>query len=434
MNGREDGERQYISVIQDVVEWFIQPYWRAFILIFVLAFTIRFFRLMQVPLEFLTPNPDWELNAIAISLVETGQFADPYLIPTGPTAHLPPVYPFIFSMIYRVFGLTPSAGLATWIFIIISGSLLYALLPWFSNRLGTGSGAGFIGGLAGACMVEWTGHGEYPTAIVLGLFLVSFLGRWTLDQVSWKGSLLLGLAIGAAFHLQPALLPVILGCIAFELFWRRGKRKWMQIGILGVGAVIACVPWAWRNYTTFNALFFIRSNLGLELRMGNHDWAAPTMAEMDAILPPRHPRSHIGEAQKVRDMGEIAYMRQAMGEALDWIAGNPGEFLKLSVGRFINLWAGPPHRPLEALKVCVLTLLALWGAWRTFPRLFIPQRAVFLIPLLTFPVIYYFVAYMPRYRVPIDWILFILAGAGLLGKPAVPSLSEKTANKIRTGA
>lgn len=50
-------------------------------------------------------------------------------------------------------------------------------------------------------------------------------------------------------------------------------------------------------------------------------------------------------------------------------------------------------------------------AWRSIPKITIPQRAAFLIPLITYPLIYYIVAYMPRYRIPIDWILFILAGA-----------------------
>jgi hypothetical protein len=36
-----------------------------------------------------------------------------------------------------------------------------------------------------------------------------------------------------------------------------------------------------------------------------------------------------------------------------------------------------------------------------------------LIPLATYPLIYYIVAYMPRYRIPIDWILYILAGAAV---------------------
>ena len=34
-----------------------------------------------------------------------------------------------------------------------------------------------------------------------------------------------------------------------------------------------------------------------------------------------------------------------------------------------------------------------------------------LIPLITFPLVYYVVIYMPRYRVPLDWILLLLAGA-----------------------
>jgi hypothetical protein len=63
--------------------------------------------------------------------------------------------------------------------------------------------------------------------------------------------------------------------------------------------------------------------------------------------------------------------------------------------------------------VLALTVLAIIGAWRSFPRTTIPQRAAFLIPLITYPLIYYIVAYMPRYRIPLDWILYILAGAAV---------------------
>jgi hypothetical protein len=64
-----------------------------------------------------------------------------------------------------------------------------------------------------------------------------------------------------------------------------------------------------------------------------------------------------------------------------------------------------------ALLVTALTLLALAGAWRTLPRLAVPQRAALLIPLAAYPLIYYVVAYMGRYRVPLDWILLVFAGA-----------------------
>lgn len=105
-------------------------------------------------------------------------------------------------------------------------------------------------------------------------------------------------------------------------------------------------------------------------------------------------------------------MRRAGEEALAWIRVHPAEFLWLTAQRFANLWAGPIHRPVDQFSgVLTLTGLAIVGgfvAWRSGT---IPQRAAFLIPLATYPLIYYLVAYMPRYRIPIDWILYILAGA-----------------------
>jgi hypothetical protein len=42
-----------------------------------------------------------------------------------------------------------------------------------------------------------------------------------------------------------------------------------------------------------------------------------------------------------------------------------------------------------------------------------PQRASLLTPLVCYPLVYYVVLYMPRYRVPLDWILLLLAGAAV---------------------
>ena len=127
-----------------------------------------------------------------------------------------------------------------------------------------------------------------------------------------------------------------------------------------------------------------------------------------------HPGAVVSEARKLIELGEIEYMRQAGGEALEWISAHPAEFLWLTAQRFANLWAGPLHRPVEdSPGVLTLTVLAIVGAWRSFPRITVPQRAAFLIPLATYPLIYYIVAYMPRYRIPIDWILYILAGAAV---------------------
>ena len=393
-----------------ILDWLAHSPWVSFVLIFGLNFAVRINDLMKIPAKHLVPDTQWELGAIAISLLKTGQFANPYMIETGPTAHLPPVYPAIFALIYYLFGLTSQAGYISLGFIAATNSIMYAIIPWLGAKLGADKGAGLMGGLAGACMLEWSAHGEGLTGVVLGLLLVAFLQRWNNGQNSLFSSLLLGLGIGASFHLQPVLLIVVLGCLAFEIWWRKNQRKFAYTSILILGILLACVPWAWRNYTVFNEFFFIRSNLGLELRMGNHEGAYPAMEVMDAHEEHIHPRTHLVEARKLREIGEIAYMNGALNDALTWIKSNPGEFTRLTGLRVLHIWFGPLHDPKAAAQTSAMTVLAFLGLWHSWRRISIPQRAILLIPLVTYPLIYYLVAYMPRYRTPIDWLIFMLAG------------------------
>jgi hypothetical protein len=403
-----------IKQVQAILNWLTKKPKITFLFIFSLSFAIRLDALMSIPSQYLIPNPNWELSAIAISLMKTGQFADPYMIPTGSTAHLPPVYPFLFSLVYKVFGLTSTAGYVSMSIMVISASVLYATLPWISKKLEIVAQAGVIGGLGGALFIEWGGHGEFPSAIVMGLLLVAFFRRWSNRKYSNTSTFLLGLVIGASFHLQPVLLPVIIGCMLFELWWNKNRNKWKLPALMALGILIACIPWGWRNYTTFNSIFFIRSNFGLELRMGNHDGAQPAMEVMDQNEKEHlHPASHFSEARKLKEIGEIAYMNEALNDALAWIKSNPGEFTRLTGLRILHIWLGPLHDPKVAAQTSVLTLFALLGLVFAWSKLSIPQRAILLIPLVMFPLVYYLVVYMPRYRVPIDWILFMLAGSAI---------------------
>jgi hypothetical protein len=115
----------------------------------------------------------------------------------------------------------------------------------------------------------------------------------------------------------------------------------------------------------------------------------------------------------VIQLGEAAYMRRAGQEALAWIVAHPSRFLQLAAQRIIILWFGPLYRPASAVGVSLLTILALGGAWVKLRSLSPPQQAALFIPLLAYPLIYYIVAYMPSYRAPIDWILYILAGSAI---------------------
>lgn len=111
----------------------------------------------------------------------------------------------------------------------------------------------------------------------------------------------------------------------------------------------------------------------------------------------------------------MEYMREALNESLTWIQDNPLEFFKLTILRFVHFWLGIVSLSPTSVLMVASTVLATLGIRRVLPILTLPQRIILLTPLLTYPLIYYFVPFMPRYRLPIDWILYLLAGIEICG-------------------
>jgi hypothetical protein len=388
------------------------PWWQC-LLVFAIALGIRlFFMFKLVPGDALLPSTDWELDAIAMSLAKEGQFANPYIVPTGPTAHLAPIPPLMLALVYKVFGITLLAGIVGWLLRMVFQSAIWGLLPWIGERTGLGWKAGLTGGLAGALFPQWIAHGEALAAVLMGLFVVAIVRRW--DSVPRPGSsLLLGAAFGISFHVQPVFLVVFLGYMGFELWRRSDRARWGSAGLVLLGALLISVPWGVRNYRAFDAVFFVRSNLGLELRMGNHEGATANIDDPHFNHYPPHPRTHREDAIKIQEWGEVPYMRDSGRQALEWIGSNPGEFARLTAARIRYFWLGPLDDPSMALLFAALAGLAVFGAVQALRSLPANRAAALLIPLLTYPLIYYLVPWQRRYRFPIEWILFLLAGAAL---------------------
>jgi len=394
---------------------------RAFWLIFLVNLGVQGFLLSRLPERHIRPHSRFEVTAVAFSLYEKGEFADPYCLPTGPTAHMPPLQPALLAALFRSLGPTLAAGYAAWFLDIACLGLMFGMLPWLGIRLGLGPWAGLLGGLAGAAFPRWPSFTEPLAAVAIGLMAAAFLRRWTSGRATDGGSLALGLATGLSFLVAPSLLPVALGLVVFELAWLREPRRWFRAALLLLGMAVAVAPWTWRNTTRLGGLFFVRSNFGLELRMGNHDGAGANLELSARGGTERHPRTNEEEARKVRELGELGYMRAAGREAAGWIRSHPAGFLRLTGLRVAQFWFGPLDDLPLALAISALTVLGMAGAVRAWSRLDVPRRAALLIPLATYPLVYYVVGFEARYRQPVDGLALLLAAAAFVALPGGPS-------------
>lgn len=207
----------------------------------------------------------------------------------------------------------------------------------------------------------------------------------------------------------------MLSFLPFSGLWvwhRRAKLGKRSLGGVALAALVftGCItPWLVRNSRTFGRFVFIRSNFGAELRLGNGPGA--TGLWMDYL----HPTKNAFQLQLYRQMGEQAYIGERKREAVDFIGQDYGRFAELCLRRFVYFWAGLPRSPgggspLSVPKnwlVLASSALAFWGLGRALHK-GRPGAGLFAWLIVTYPVVYYFLFFLPRYRHPIEPELGIL--------------------------
>ncbi|MEP7364321.1 MAG: hypothetical protein ABI972_13795 [Acidobacteriota bacterium] len=370
-------------------------------------------RIPRFQVDFERPAGFAETVLVSESLAFRGEFANPYgKAPTGPTAHLSPGFPFVRAALITVLGkpLTGSRGQQ-----ILAGLALVvqlSLLPVVSSLLGFGPIPGLIAFLFGVLPINAYSSWEASYA---GLLAVVSSLLWLL--AIRKPSPLLGAAAGSAFGCllnfsSVALFPTLL---LAALYFVRTRSWWMPATI-----ILWLLPWTVRNAVAFGELIVFRSNLGLELQVSNNDCASYAIRGnlASGCFKTFHPSRNVVEASRMAAIGEIAYYRMKQDQAIAWISTHPGRFLELTRQRLVAFWF--PHersnpldellhgRSIERSVIYLCTILTLPGL------LLAARRTRFGIVLwswlLLFPPIYYVVQYEDRYRAPIHWVSFLLAG------------------------
>jgi hypothetical protein len=392
--------------------------WRAAAVIFLLSFFVR----IAIYLLVVGPHPvsaDTELGRIATEIGLHHQFANPYKVPTGPTAHAAPVYPIIQSVWIAVLGNTLTAGICAVILNIVFSGIAAALLPALAAQCGIPVSVGILSGLFQAALPvsafqELLFFDATLVAMLLVLASLITVRIFTEASFSVRSAFGYGVFWGLVLLASPVTVPVFAGFLlvgAYLSFNRARGRSYAVFAVIAlVSAGLTLVPWTVRNYLAFGHLFFIRDDLGLELKVSNNNEATPLLDD-NISLPyffKMHPSYSQEEAQVVRTVGEIEYNRLALHSASGWIRDHPKQFLLLTVRRATTFWFMLGWPPWKGLIIIPMVFLAAVGCIQMLRRHPIAGWTIASIPIL-FPPIYYVVQTSSRYRLPMYWTVSFFA-------------------------
>jgi len=388
-------------------------------------------------------NFGFEAGRIARSLVSGQGYANPFNGQSGPTAWLPPLYPLLMALAFKLFGIYTNAAA---LFLLTINSLFSALIApaiyEIAARCFDANGIARRASKHTAPVALWSAWlwAAYPAALqyaihwIWEMSLTTCLFTWTLvlalrlrhtgEQKSsapsepWALSpgpwLLFGLLWGL-IALSNASLLLIFPASLLWILWPT-QKPWNLKPALP-GALLACLtfaiilaPWIIRNERTLHAFVPTRSNLGIELYQSTLD--ANDGLPWGTTLPlwPGDP-----EFQRYVQMGEIPYGQLRGQQAKQRILARPGLFLHRTVDRFFFFWDGTPHpidrhpaqEYLRQLSYSFLSVCGLLGLLLMLKRR-VPGGLLFAFIFLLVPLPYYLVTVQPRFRHPIEPLIAIL--------------------------
>ncbi|MGO9127681.1 MAG: hypothetical protein ACLP6G_22670 [Terriglobales bacterium] len=402
-------------MLKRTVTYFNQHRVAAALVIFSLSFGIRFTLLLHYRDKITTVG---EGPRIAYALITKGEFADPYIVPTGPTAHTTPFFPFLLAAVYKVFGFTFAGQFVRCLVIIGGYSILYGLYPALASAFGFPYQAGLVAGFFAALLpvkrsFEVFRAWEEPwAALSLAALLILTLRRYQAPRRDLGSAILLGIGWGLALYVSFSLASILAGLLVVDVVRNRSLRVLVDGCIVLLMAAVVMSPWLLRNHRQLHGWTLMRDNLGLELRFSNrdHSHAAAEVNGADPLSDGFHPSLSVPQALLVREMGELNYNKQQMHFALAWIASHPRGFAVLTIERFLYFWLGPAEHKFELLFTSFYTLMGFAGIRYMRERVGEIQVRLWYTVLFFYPLLYYCVQYIPRYRVQIDWMIWLSAG------------------------
>jgi 4-amino-4-deoxy-L-arabinose transferase-like glycosyltransferase len=433
------------------VRWGARP--RALVTVAVaLALVLRLGLIADTP-GFKPIHDAADFDRMARSIADTGHYPDTYFAKPGTaTALNPPGYPHLLALTYTIAGRSLTAGRVLGALLGMVTVLLMALIAW---RL-WGPTAGVLAGFLGAFYppLVMTNASLISEALFLPLMLGLVLLLVTRPQV--EGSAALAVAVVAGVLCGLAALTRFVGVllVIVVLIWilqrRLTARRRLAMGALAVLAASATIaPWTIRNAVAFHAFVPIATEGGAGA-VGTYN---ADSARAGPLRGTWRPEWQLGTYRRLFNDGlnEAQLDQRWRSDALRYARRHPSyPFVALGLNSLRMFGFGPGYRYLEGIwytemgipqrahrwtrvSVYGMALLALLGVIVGRPLRRRRDAFLWLIPILLFLAPAFFLG-GPRYRVPVDPFLVLLAVSGLAALAARSSRAERAPAVTKTAA
>ena len=386
-------------------------------------------------------NPDhlfcWEQGNVARSLVAGHGFGSPF-VSTQPSAIMPPVFPLVVALCFKLFGIHTVASifavhafncvisvLATIPVFLLARRSFGERVAWWAAWAWAFSPYGIYFSAAWA----WSTH-----LLLLGVCWMLYLAQDLERSPSLKLWAGFGLLAGLTALTEPSVLvtlPVLMGVALVQL--GRAGKSWFVPGAVASLVVFATLaPWTIRNAMVFHKFIPMRDSMGLEMWMGNNGYDLRWTSD---DLHPLHDKDELADYNR---MGELAYMQHKSDQAKAYIGAHPGWYAVTCLRRAVYIWTGYwsfnktylAMEPEDLANIPMATFLSGLGiaglvlAWRKRRT----DALRFAGVMLLLPSLYYFAHPEPYHLRPLDPLLVIL------GCYAVYRWREHMAAKVITSA
>ena len=348
----------------------------------------------------------------------------------APTAHWSFLYTYFLAAVYSIFGPHP---IAARLIQSIAVGILHPLLAYLLGRRMFGRMPGLATAGVTAIYAYFIYYSAtlmtepfYIIAILASLYIAIRLVDFSTEEVGSASRLFPpAIALGLALALGVLLRQVFLLVVPIVLFWMwsaGGRRLGWNALLPGIVVAMMVLPFSLYNSARFNSFVLLNTNAGYAFFWANHPIYG---TQFEPILPVEMGSYQDLIPDQLRGLDEAALDRALLVRGLGFVADDPGRYVQLSASRipsYFMFWPTMQSSDLSnfsrTLSFGIFLPFMIYGLARAWLER--GKTAIFgPVGLLTLYMVFYSMIHplswaLIRYRLPVDAVLVIFAGHGLV--------------------